>query len=197
MEAWGRVPEAQYPRQSLVAEACLEGIPVHDVWRVYLPDTGRTCSMIEVRAVVQAMERGRSAGILVPALFAIRRLLGAIFGLDRARHTDRASTASSRVPPEVTERSLVPPGTRDGPFRVLYVLHGEALSEIRNATVEAYLVWSLHPVEGGTHLYWAIHVLPTGIWTTPYLAAIGPFRRFVVYPKLLSRLHHAWKSAPC
>ena len=97
-----------------------------------------------------------------------------------------------RVPPEVLAESLVEPGSKDGPFRVVYVTKGEALSEIRNATVQAYLVWALKPAPHGCRLFFAIHVKPVGRWTRPYLALIAPFRRFVVYPQLLRRLHAAW-----
>jgi len=90
------------------------------------------------------------------------------------------------------ERSSVEPGTRNGPFSVLYVHPAEAVSEIRNATAHALLVWALEPVPDGYQLFWAIHVLPVGAWTKPYMALIDPFRRFVVYPSLLRRIHEAW-----
>jgi len=87
---------------------------------------------------------------------------------------------------------MVEPGTLDGPFALLYVHPTEAVSEIRNATVHAFLVWSLECVPDGYQLFWAIHVLPVGHWTRPYLALIDPFRRWLVYPSLLRRIHEAW-----
>jgi hypothetical protein len=68
----------------------------------------------------------------------------------------------------------------------------EAVSEIRNATVHGVLVWALEPTSSGYELFWAIHVLPVGRWTKPYLALIDPFRRWLVYPALLRGLHEAW-----
>ena len=148
--------------------------------------------MMEVREVAHVMSSESRPGVVVSTLFAARRILGYLLGWDRATSTVWKSSVSERVPLAVLERSLVPTGTRDGPFSVVYVLAEEAVSEVRNATVEAYLVWSLRPSEGGSDLYWAIHVLPTGGWTRPYLALIRPFRRFIVYPRLLSRYHEAW-----
>ena len=89
-------------------------------------------------------------------------------------------------------QSIVEPGTHDGPFAVLYVHESEAVSEIRNATVHAFLVWALEPAPEGCQLFWAIYVLPVSGWTTPYLALIDPFRRWLVYPSLLRRFHEAW-----
>ena len=68
----------------------------------------------------------------------------------------------------------------------------EAVSEVRNATVHGVLVWALEPTSTGYQLLWAIHVLPVGIWTKPYLALIDPFRRWLVYPALLRRIHETW-----
>lgn len=192
MKPWGRATEAEYRSRDLLAHELLSGIPIHDVWRVFLPSKGRPCSMTEVRSLMQTLSRDEGRGVVVPALFAIRRVLGSKLGWDEVASDDWASAVSARVSPKLRERSLVPAGTRDGPFSVVYVVAEEALSEIRNATVEAYLVWSLRPTTGGTELLWAIHVLPVGAWTSPYLSAIAPFRRFLVYPKLLRRFHEEW-----
>ena len=193
MKPWGPGTEAQYRSRDLLAHELLRGVPVHDVWRVFLPNTGRSCSMIEVRQVARALTRTKRKGVVIPALFAVRRVLGLLLGWDEVESEDWVSEVSARMSPELRRRSLVPVGTRDGPFRVVYVVADEALSEIRNATVEGYLVWSLRPTNGGTELLWAIHVLPVGGWTGPYLAAIAPFRRFLVYPGLLRRFHEGWK----
>jgi hypothetical protein len=48
-------------------------------------------------------------------------------------------------------QSEVSPATREGPFRVLYVLGDEALSELRNATVHAFLALALNPAPRGLH----------------------------------------------
>ncbi len=87
---------------------------------------------------------------------------------------------------------MVTPGTKDGPFTVLYVYPTEAVSEIRNATVHAALVWVLLPQEDGYRLLWAIHVKPVGVITAFYMPLIKPFRQWIVYPSLLRRLHRAW-----
>jgi len=80
----------------------------------------------------------------------------------------------------------------DGPFTVLYVHPMEAVGEIRNATVHGFLVWALEATSTGYQLFWAIHVLPVSVWTRPYMMLIDPFRRWVVYPALLRRIHESW-----
>jgi hypothetical protein len=41
-------------------------------------------------------------------------------------------------------------------------------------------------------MYWAVYVLPVSWFTRPYLIAIEPFRRFIVYPAMLRRIRRAW-----
>ena len=43
--------------------------------------------------------------------------------------------------------------------------------------------------------YWAVYVRPVSWLTRPYLIAIEPFRRFIVYPALLRRIRRAWLAA--
>ncbi|MDH3223374.1 MAG: DUF2867 domain-containing protein [Gemmatimonadota bacterium] len=196
MRPWGRATEAEYRARRLLAHDLLAGVPLHDAWRVFLPGGARPCSMPEVRSVARALVHDGSLGLVVPALFGIRRRLGAWLGWDGPVDGQRPSVSMvSRVPERTLADSLVPPGSRDGPFSVVYVAADEAMSEIRNATVEAYLVSTLRPVTGGCELLFAVHVLPVGIWTRPYLALIAPFRRLFVYPALLKGMHQAWQGA--
>ena len=83
------------------------------------------------------------------------------------------------------------PGTRDGPFLVLYQFPGEALRETRNATVHGFICTALAPTRTGYRLYWAIYVRRVSWLTRPYLIAIEPFRR-ILYPAMLRRIRRAW-----
>lgn len=195
MGPWGRATEAEYRKLPLLAQELLADVPVHDVWRVFLPSSDRPCSMDEVRRTARGLVRDGSIGRIVPALFGLRRWMGTLMRWDRATAGQgRKGSRTQRVPPAVLAESLVQPGSMDGPFQVVYVLNDEALSEVKNLTVEAYLVCALRSVQGGCELLWAIHVLPVGRWTRPYLALIAPFRRLIVYPVLLRAMHAAWRA---
>jgi hypothetical protein len=94
----------------------------------------------------------------------------------------------SRLSERDRRDSEIVPGTPDGPFRLLYQVPGEALSEIRNATVQAYVCVALARTATGYRLYWAVYVLPVSWLTRPYLIAIEPLRRFILYPAMLRRV---------
>lgn len=188
-----RVDVAQFRTLPLEVHAILGDLSPRDVSAVDLPlgGTGRTIS--DVRALIAPGDL-MSASPLARALFAFRLWLGRVFGWDRPRHDPPGTSYLSRVPAALQARSVVPPGTVERGFRLLYVVGQEALVENRNATVHAFLCAALHERPGGYRLYWAVYVKPLS-WLTPvYMALIEPFRRFIVYPAMLRRVRDAWTA---
>ena len=185
-----RVSAAEYLALDLEAHALLRDVPLRDVSAVDLPNGGPGRTLADVKRLLLAnREQRRSAA---GALFALRRLLGRAFRWDAPSsgpwYAERLSDALRR-------RSLAPPGSSDGPFRLLYELERESLSEIRNATVHALVCMALVPRAGGYRFYFGVYVQAVSRWTPLYMAAIEPFRRFIVYPAMLSRLRSAWTAA--
>ena len=182
-----RVPPDEYRALDLRAHRFMRDVPLHDVSVVDLTGGGSGRTMSDVQALLDQTKPSP----VVSALMAIRCRVGDALGWDSA---EAATTDSyvSRVTSEDRLASDVPPGTQVGGFRVLYRLPREALSEIRNATVHAFLCTVLVPTTAGYRFYWAVYVAPTS-WLTPaYLAVIEPFRRFIVYPSMLRRIRDAW-----
>jgi hypothetical protein len=127
----------------------------------------------------------------VSTLFGVRRFLGRVFGWDQVQRRP-GDSLSPRLSERDRRDSEVAPGTPDGPFRLLYRFRREQLAEIRNATVQGYVCLALAPSAAGYRLYFAVYVLPVSWLTRPYLIAIEPFRRFIVYPAMLRRIQRAW-----
>ncbi|HKQ75292.1 MAG TPA: DUF2867 domain-containing protein [Blastocatellia bacterium] len=192
MHPWSQATIADYRRLPLRAHSYFSDVPIYDVWRVALPGIERSCTMLDVRATIRAMATEAPPGFAVRSLFALRRLLGSLFRWDAPEESSFEWSWRRRLATRDLEASTVPTGTLDGPFSVLYAHATEAVSEIRNRTVHAFLVLAIEPAPGGHTLYFAIHVLPVSAWTRPYLAMIKPFRLWIVYPSLLRRLHEAW-----
>jgi len=78
---------------------------------------------------------------------------------------------------------------------VFYVFGDEALSELRNATVHAFLAFALRRRPEGYVLYLAVYVKPVTRLTPLYMALIDPFRRFIMYPAIGRRIQDAWSRA--
>ena len=191
MPPWSEATVEDYFRLPLRAHSLLHDVPVHDVWRVALPGGGPARTMKDVRDVLETARHSQRLSLPVRALFSLRWSLGRLLRWDSPPAEAEASFCS-RLSETDRQQSIVEPGTLDGPFTVVYVHAMEAVSEVRNATVHGVLVWALEPTSTGYQLLWAIHVLPVGIWTKPYLALIDPFRRWLVYPALLRRIHETW-----
>ncbi len=186
---YGALEETEYSALDLRSHTLLADIPLHDVWFVDLPGGGTGRTLADVRAMVAAAKPGPATALL----FGLRRALGRLFGWDRETSSGDGLVAQRLTDADRSE-SLVQSGKRDGPFTVLYVFEHEALSEIRNATVHAALVYVLQPRRDGYRLVWAIHTKPVGAITPIYLTLIDPFRKWIVYPSLFRRFERAWRS---
>jgi hypothetical protein len=182
-EAWERI--------ELRAHALLADVPLHDVWTIDLPGGGPGRTIADLRALLSA-ERLGAVNPAVRFLFALRGWLGRIFGWDH--EPSRASRESflHRLSAADRERSLVPPGTADGPFRILFASERESISEIQNATVHAFSVFALLEEPPGYRFHWAIYVRPVGRFSAWYMRLIDPFRRLVIYPAVLRHVRKAW-----
>jgi hypothetical protein len=186
-----RVTPAEYRALPLEAHAVLEGVPLQDVTAIDLPGGGGGRTIADVRALLPPGGL-LAANPLARALFGLRLWLGRLFGWDNPRHDRAEASYLARVSESLRARSEAPPGTMEGGFRLLYLLGQESLSEIRNATVHAFLCAALREQPDGYRLYWGIYVKPVSRLTPLYMALIEPFRRFVVYPAIFRRLRRAW-----
>ena len=188
-----RVPPERFRELDLEVHSLLADVPLHDVTAIDLPGGGPDREISDIRSL---LARGADqAGSATRFLFALRIGMGRLLGWDREVHAGPETSYVRKMTEDQKTRSVVPPGTADGPFRVLYVYRREALSEIRNATVHAFSCMALAPVDGGYRLYWGIYVQPVSRFTPIYMGLIEPFRRWIVYPAILRRLRRAWISA--
>ena len=185
-----RVKSADFQRLNLRCHALLSDVPLHDVWAIQLNGGGPGRTIQDARAILFGDRR--PSNFAVRGLFTLRWALGRAFGWDDERHDPPSGSYVNRLAEADRSQSQVAPGTREGPFRVLYVLGEEALSELRNATVHAFLALALTPSPGGYTLYLAIYVKPVSRLTTLYMALIDPFRRLVVYPALGMHAQQRW-----
>jgi hypothetical protein len=184
-----RVKPVDFQRLSLRCHALLSDVPLHDVWAIPLTGGGPGRN---IRDAYAALFGDRPRNPAVRGLFVLRSALGRAFGWDDERHDPPGGSYVDRLSEADRSQSQVAPGTRQGSFRVLYVLDEEALSEIRNATVHAFLALALAPGSGGYTLYMAIYVKPVSRLTPLYMALIDPFRRLIVYPALGRHAQRRW-----
>jgi hypothetical protein len=188
-----RIDPDEYRRLDLRAHALLADVPLHDVWAVDLEGRGGDRPMLLLRELLSGAELTRiHPGVRL--LFGLRRLIGRVTPADREPPRAATSSFQTRLTDDDRARTLIEPGTAEGPFQVLYVFPDESAAEVQNATVHAFSVFAVREDEGGQRLYWAIYVQPVGRITALYMWLIDPFRRFVIYPAILRHVRRRWSE---
>lgn len=190
--AEGRISPEEFLALDLEVHELLKDVPLRDVTVVDLPGGGSGRTVADARRLFHDSSQMQSAP--VRALFELRRVLGKVFGWD-AKTSTPVSSFTNRLSEDQRARSLTPPGSMDGPFRLVYDFPLESLGEIRNATVHAFACSTLQPRAGGYRFYLAVYVADVSPLTPVYMAVIEPFRRFIVYPAMMRRLRAAWVAA--
>jgi membrane protein implicated in regulation of membrane protease activity len=180
------VDPTEFQSKALRVHTLLADVPLHDVWMVRLRG-GEDRTMQDVRTLfMQGFTEPETTALVGVAAF--RMLLGRVFGWDSEECDEPASSYAHHLSDADRERSLHEPG--DHGF--VYTFQDEALVEIVNCTVHAFVAMALEPTEGGYILYWAVYVKRNS-WITPYyMALIDPFRRLIVYPSIIERVEKRW-----
>ena len=186
-----RVDPAEYRSLRLHAHQFLSDAPLHDVWRFTLRGGGPG---ITVRDAIDLFidSDGSKIDPASRLLFALRSIMGRVFGWDVEVPTAPGRSYVNRLSREDRARSLDEPSSRRGFWTTVYTFDREALGEVINRTVHAFLVFALEPAQGGYTLYWGIYVKPVTRFTPFYMMLITPFRRLFIYPALIRRAEEAW-----
>jgi hypothetical protein len=189
------LPTQEFFSQPLRVHAFLAGVPLHDVWAVDLPAWSEGITLHEFHGRARKSENLKKVSWPTRALMGLRFFLGRILGLESEPREVQQMYFANRLTAEDREKSLVPAGTPDAFFRVVYRFENEILLEVVNRTVHAASLNALQRTEEGYRFYFAIYVRKIS-WITPvYMALIDPFRKWVVYPALLKRIGENWDGA--
>jgi len=187
-----RISREEFLALPLRAHALLGDVRLEDAWAIPLAGGGPGRDVGDLRALM--LESRAMAPRTVRLLFWLRGRVGALFGWDEARAEWRADSLVPRLGDDDRSRSLVVPGTPDGSFQLLYRFEWEQLSELRNATIHAFVSLSLRPDPGGYRAYLGVFVEPVHHFSRLYMLAIAPFRRWIVYPAITRQLQRRWAT---
>jgi hypothetical protein len=188
-----QVSNQEFKRLPLRVHTVLAGVRLHDVWAIDLP---------RWRAGVSLDDFLRSGGncLVAPSRFVrmmlnIRFFIGRFFSWDCEPSARAWKTFVTRLTDTDRSRSLVPAGTRDGFFHVVYRFENEQLVELINRTVHAAALTTLVEKATGYRFYLAVYVCSVSRFTPFYMALIDPFRKLIVYPSLLRSVRARWDQA--
>src|SRR5262245_47375344 len=113
-----RLAASEYQNLDLWAHSFLRDVPLHDAFVIDLPGGGKGRTMDDIRALLPA-DSALQANAMVAALFKLRFLVGGICGWDGNPQQFERHSYVHRLEAHERARSLIAPGTPDGPFRLL------------------------------------------------------------------------------
>ena len=187
-----QVSTQEFERLGLRVHDFLAGVPLHDVWAVDLPVTRPGITLNEfLRA---AGECPFPLSPVVRAFVKIRLFIGRLLGWDREPAANAWETFATRLTTADCSNSLVSAGTRQGLFRVVYRFENEQLLELINRTAHAAALSALVETANAYRFYFAVYVRSVGRFTPIYIALIDPFRKLIIYPSLLRKVHASWNQ---
>jgi hypothetical protein len=187
------ISKPEFEQLPLRVHQFLAGVPLHDAWAVDLPRRRSGITLAEFQGKAGARPFKPSAATRM--LFNLRFFVGRRFGWDREPAASSWESFARRLTPADRVRSLVPPGTPEGHFRVVYRFENEQLLEIVNRTVHAAALTALIETESAYRYYLGVYVRNISRFTPVYMTAIGPFRRWIVYPSALRSVSANWIQA--
>lgn len=167
---------------------------VEDVWA--LPTPGGPGDFPELLDLLAASDPERGPSAVVRALFAIRWKVGELLGWDgdASGLGTRVETLRDRLPADLRDGPAAPEMSPSLPFRSLYVTGDEYAAEIANRTMHGVLHLGWVPDgSGGYRGQMAVLVKRNGLLGQAYMAAILPFRHFIVYPRMLDEIGRRWR----
>ena len=187
-----QIAREEYERLPLRVHAFLADVPLHDAWVVDMPRTSGGITLAEfLRRAGNLFQRPSPA---VQALLSVRFFVGSLFDWDRSTSDLASESFAQRLTDEDRARSLVPAGTPDGLFRIVYRFENEQLNELVNRTVHAGALSALVEAAASYRFYFAVYVREVSRFTPLYMAVIDPFRKLIVYPELLRGVSAQWDA---
>ena len=188
-----RLPNAAHTSRPWRIHELTPDFRLEDVWA--LPTPGGRDDFPRLVELISSSDPSRSSSAAVRTLFAIRWTIGGLLGWDGrgAGEGSPRSTLRDRVPTDLRESSC--PSFEVLPFTPLYWIEDEWAAEIVNRTVHAIMHLGWVPDQTGAYRgQMAVLVKPNGLLGAAYMAAIAPFRRLVVYPRILQELGRQWRA---
>lgn len=184
-----QISSEEFKHLPLRVHSFLYDVTLRDVWAVDLPPLRSGITLDEFLRASRAHHCKLSPS--ARALIGIRLFAGRLMAWDRQPATDCEAFAE-RLTKTDHSRSLVPAGTPEGLFRIVYRFENEQLVELINRTAHAAAVSALTQTSTAYRFYFAVYVRHVSRLTPIYMTLIEPFRKLIVYPSLLRTVRATW-----
>ena len=187
-----RLPNTVHTARPWRIHDLVRDFDLEDVWA--LPTPGGPDDFPRLVQMMRSLDPERGSSRPARMLWAIRWKLGGWFGWDEPDTGlgSRVPTLRDRLPEDL--RGSAAPASDTLPFSSVYLLDDEWAAEIANRTVHGIVHVGWVADGTGYRGEMAIYVKPNGRFGKAYMAAIMPFRHWVVYPPMLRDLARRWRA---
>jgi Protein of unknown function (DUF2867) len=193
-----RLSKSALGSRSWRVESIVPDFTLEDAWA--LPVEGAAEDFVRLIEVIATLDPANGPSRATRELFRIRYRLGGWFGWDDAAARTlpipgaSETSLSARLPSDLRD-SASEVDLRATSFTPLYRTDVEFAAELVNQTVHAvmHLAWVAEH-DGRYRGQMRVYVKPRGRFGAGYMAAIRPFRHYVVYPALMRQIEHAWDT---
>lgn len=201
-----KLPNAEHLRHPWRIHELVPDFTLEDVWA--LPMRGGPEDFEQLMELVGSFNPAAAESRPTRFLWTLRDRLGAWCGLGEiSAPVDDDWAGGLPIPDTAAETSLrgrLPADLRGSaagfafaslPFVPLYRTDREAAAEVSNKTIHgvAHLSW-VELDDGRYEGRMAVYVKTRGALGRTYMAAIKPFRYWIVYPALMQQLERAWDA---
>jgi hypothetical protein len=200
-----KLPNAAHESRPWQIREIVPDFTLEDVWA--LPVEGGAKDFRAFLAVAASFDPANTSSRPTRFLWRLRDRLGRWLDLGRIAAPADAAAVEKLAIPGTNETSLaerLPEGLRgtvDGldfsslPFVPLYRTDDEFAAEVSNKTVHGamHVAWA-DQGNGRYQAQMAVYVMPRGRFGHAYMAAIKPFRYWIVYPALMREIAAAWNA---
>jgi Protein of unknown function (DUF2867) len=200
-----KLPNAEHESRPWRIHEIVPDFMLEDVWA--LPMRGGPEDFEGLLELAGSFDPSQAESRPTRFLWNLRDRLGAWFDLGEISTPVEGEEPGGLPIPGTTATSLrdrIPPDLRGSaagfafgslPFVPLYRTDREAAAELSNKTVHGvvHLAWA----DLGDGRYagrMAVYVKPRGAFGRAYMAAIKPFRYWIVYPALMTQMERAWDA---
>jgi hypothetical protein len=187
-----RLPDTAHTSRPWRIHDLTRDFRLEDVWA--LPTPGGPDDFPRLVRLMASLDPSHSSSGAVRTLFAIRWKIGELLGWDRpgAGRGSERTTLRDLLPEDLCEVPLAPATPR---FTSLYLIDDEWALEIVNRTMHGvmHIGW-VRDETGGYRGQMAVLVKPNGPLGAGYMVAITPFRRLIVYPRMLRDIGRRWRG---
>jgi len=189
-----RVPSATHTARPWRIHELTRDFRLEDLWA--LPTPGGPDDFPLLVQLIASGDPSQVSSCGARTLWAIRRKVGEMLGWDGpvVGYGSERPTLRERLPVDLRD-ARSGPDFAALPFTTLYLIDNEWAAEIVNRTVHG--VMHIGWVPDQMDLYrgeLAVYVKPNGLLGTLYMAAIAPFRRLVIYPRMMRDIEGRWRT---